>query len=46
MTKPIIIGTRGSDLALWQANKVKDLLAEKGHDSVLKIIQSTGDKDR
>ena len=46
MTKPIIIGTRGSDLALWQANKVKDLLAKKGHESELKIIQSTGDKDR
>ena len=46
MTKPIIIGTRGSELALWQANKVKELLAEKGHESELKIIQSTGDKDR
>jgi len=46
MNKPIIIGTRGSDLALWQANRVKDLLAEKGHESELKIIQSTGDKDR
>ena len=46
MTKPIIIGTRGSELALWQANKVKELLAEKGHESEVKIIQSTGDKDR
>ncbi len=46
MDEPIIIGTRGSDLALWQANKVKDSLAEKGHDSELKIIHSTGDKDR
>ena len=46
MTKNIIIGTRGSELALWQANKVKELLAEKGHESELKIIQSTGDKDR
>ncbi|MFK7757656.1 MAG: hydroxymethylbilane synthase [Flavobacteriales bacterium] len=46
MTKPIIIGTRGSDLALWQANTVKDLLAEKGHEAELKIIHSTGDKDR
>jgi hydroxymethylbilane synthase len=46
MTTPIRIGTRGSELAIWQANKVKELLAEKGHKSELKIIQSAGDKDR
>jgi len=34
----IIIGTRGSELALWQANYVKDLLAGIGLDSELKII--------
>lgn len=40
----IIIGTRGSELALWQANYVKDRLAEIGLDSELKIIKTQGDK--
>ena len=40
----IIIGTRGSELALWQANYVKDLLAAIGLDSELKIIKTQGDK--
>ena len=41
------IGTRGSDLALWQANHIKDLLAEKaGITAELVIIESSGDKDQ
>ena len=40
----IIIGTRGSDLALWQANFIKDELAKIGLDSELKIIKTQGDK--
>lgn len=40
----IIIGTRGSELALWQANYVKDRLEEIGLDSELKIIKTQGDK--
>ncbi len=40
----IVIGTRGSDLALWQANRVKDLLAQQGVTSELKIIKTQGDK--
>jgi hydroxymethylbilane synthase len=40
----ILIGTRGSDLALWQANFIKDRLAEIGVDSQLKIIKTQGDK--
>jgi hydroxymethylbilane synthase len=40
----IIIGTRGSELALWQANYVKGLLANIGLDSELKIIKTQGDK--
>ncbi len=41
------IGTRGSDLALWQANHIKALLAEKaGIDAELVIIESSGDKDQ
>ncbi len=46
MNRSIKIGTRGSELALWQANRVKDLLEEKGVSAELHIIHSTGDKDR
>jgi len=42
--KKLIIGTRGSDLALWQANFTKDRLAEIGVESELKIIKTQGDK--
>ncbi len=44
----LIIGTRGSKLALWQANRVKDLLQEKfpGIEFELKIIKTTGDLDQ
>ncbi|REJ84999.1 MAG: hydroxymethylbilane synthase [Bacteroidetes bacterium] len=44
MRNPLIIGTRGSDLALWQARHVQSLLAEIGLDSELKIIKTQGDK--
>ncbi len=44
MRSPLIIGTRGSDLALWQANYVKGLLEEIGHPCELKIIQTQGDQ--
>ncbi len=37
------IGTRGSQLALWQANTVKSLLAKHGHEAELVIIKTTGD---
>ncbi|GAA4797207.1 hypothetical protein GCM10023231_27150 [Olivibacter ginsenosidimutans] len=43
MNKTCIIGTRGSDLALWQANYVKDRLAEHGISAELKIIKTQGD---
>lgn len=43
MKKTLIIGTRGSDLALWQANFVKAQLAESGIESELKIIKTQGD---
>lgn len=43
--KDLVIGTRGSKLALWQANYVKDLLEEiTGKNVELKIIKTTGDK--
>ncbi|MEM1324192.1 MAG: hydroxymethylbilane synthase [Bacteroidota bacterium] len=40
----MIIGTRGSRLALWQANHIKDQLAENGIEAELKIIKTQGDK--
>lgn len=39
----ITIGTRGSDLALWQANYTKDLLEKQGHEVAIKIIETKGD---
>lgn len=38
------IGTRGSALALWQANHIKDRLLELGIESSLQIIKTKGDK--
>jgi hydroxymethylbilane synthase len=38
------IGSRGSQLALWQANHVADLLRARGHIIELEIIKTTGDK--
>ena len=40
MSAPII-GSRGSDLALWQANHVKDLL---GGQSEILVIKTRGDR--
>src|SRR5690554_1144318 len=41
--RTIIIGTRGSKLALWQANHIKDRLSEAGYEAELKIIKTQGD---
>jgi hydroxymethylbilane synthase len=38
------IGSRGSQLALWQANHISSLLRERGHEIELEIIKTTGDK--
>jgi len=38
------IGSRGSQLALWQAHHISALLREKGHEVELEIIKTTGDK--
>ncbi|MDI1355391.1 MAG: hydroxymethylbilane synthase [bacterium] len=46
MERKIIIGTRGSDLALWQANYTKKLLEEKGHAVEIKIISTEGDRSQ
>jgi hydroxymethylbilane synthase len=39
-----VIGSRGSKLALWQANHVKDRLEASGYQCRIEIIQTTGDK--
>ena len=44
MKQPIIIGSRGSDLALWQANFVQQMLSDLGVRSEIKIIKTQGDK--
>src|SRR5246127_1333522 len=38
------IGSRGSQLALWQANHIAALLRAQGHEVELEIIKTTGDK--
>lgn len=38
------IGSRGSQLALWQANHIAALLRARGHEVEIKIIHTTGDK--
>ena len=38
------IGTRGSQLALWQANHIAELLRGRGHHIEIEIIRTTGDK--
>ncbi len=38
------IGSRGSQLALWQANHISALLRERGHEIEIEIIKTTGDK--
>lgn len=41
--KQVIIGSRGSDLALWQANHVKNQLENLGVEVSIKIIKTQGD---
>src|SRR5712671_334938 len=38
------IGSRGSQLALWQANHISALLHARGHAVEIEIIHTTGDK--
>lgn len=40
----INIGSRGSELALWQANHVKDRLTTLGHEVSITIIKTQGDR--
>ena len=43
MTKIIRIGTRDSELALWQANHVQDKLRDLGYNTEIVPIKSVGD---
>jgi hydroxymethylbilane synthase len=43
MSRIIRIGTRDSELALWQAKVVQDILGSLGHKSVLVPVKATGD---
>src|SRR3954468_524787 len=45
MSKVLKIGTRESELAVWQANLVKGLLARAGYEAELVYIKSEGDID-
>jgi hydroxymethylbilane synthase len=38
------IGSRGSQLALWQANHIAALLRNEGHSVDIRIIKTTGDR--
>lgn len=44
MKQEIVIGSRGSDLALWQAHFVQDQLRELGYASRIQIIVTKGDR--
>lgn len=43
-TTTLRIGTRGSELALWQANNVAEQLRARGHNVSVEIIRTTGDR--
>ena len=38
------IGSRGSQLALWQANHIAELLRVQGHEVEIQVIKTTGDR--
>jgi hydroxymethylbilane synthase len=44
MSETIRIGSRGSQLALWQANHIADQLRTAGHAVEIEIIRTTGDR--
>lgn len=42
---PLLIGTRGSDLALWQARRVASLIAGRlGSDTRIEVVKTRGDR--
>src|SRR5438067_11964587 len=40
----LVIGSRGAQLALWQANYIQQRLNSRGFDTRIEIIKTTGDK--
>lgn len=44
MNKTIRIGTRGSKLALWQANHIAELIKPSGYQTTIVPIETKGDK--
>jgi hydroxymethylbilane synthase len=40
----LVIGSRGSQLALWQAKWIGARLAERGQETRIEVIRTTGDK--
>ncbi len=40
----IRIGSRGSQLALWQANHILEVLRSAGHTAEIEVIRTTGDR--
>jgi len=44
MSRRVRIGTRGSQLALWQANEVSKRLSEQGYDPEVVTYKTTADK--
>lgn len=44
MRTSIRIGSRGSQLALWQANHIADRLRAEGHAVEIEVIRTTGDR--
>lgn len=42
----LIIGTRGSDLALWQAHHVRDLITAAGGTVEIKVLSTQGDREQ
>jgi len=40
----LVIASRGSQLALWQARHIARRLTELGHECRIEIIKTTGDK--
>ena len=42
---PLRLGTRGSDLALWQAHRVAGLIGERlGLECTIEIVKTRGDR--
>jgi len=44
MNETIRIGSRGSQLALWQANHIADQLRSAGYEVAIEVIRTTGDR--